>query len=122
MRDIRQAQRVYLQERQTAKKSFKLLDEERRAAIRALQDVESRIGARSTRVRQLDQGITEAASHLEALSQSYREVMPAEQIVRFDEAIATDLDQYLADVQRARRANNTPRTWRGNNRNTFYLP
>ncbi|ORX45647.1 hypothetical protein DM01DRAFT_1377943 [Hesseltinella vesiculosa] len=91
-------QRTHLQVRQNVQEQLQALDEDRQAAIRTLQDIESRIGERSTQLRQIDQVLNEEASYITALSQRYREVMPEEQVLRFDLAAANDLDRWATSL------------------------
>ncbi|ORX53178.1 hypothetical protein DM01DRAFT_1383786 [Hesseltinella vesiculosa] len=61
-------------------------------------------------------------TYFERLSRQMRQHLPSDQVSPFDEALASDdIDRYLEEVRRSRRANNTPRTWNGSSRYTMQM-
>ncbi|ORX62303.1 hypothetical protein DM01DRAFT_1331745 [Hesseltinella vesiculosa] len=135
MRDSRIRHQQYQQEResldsdeQAVNESEQALIVEHEALLHRLQQIEQeraqlrqQIVHFSNRRDQLDHLDNEERIYFDGIMQQVRGHLPTEQVPRFDDAMARDIDGYLEESRRQRRANHTPRTWRDGTRNTLHM-
>ncbi|ORX58892.1 hypothetical protein DM01DRAFT_1400275 [Hesseltinella vesiculosa] len=104
------------------------LAQEREALTHRLQQIDEEITQRrqqilrnSHRRDQLNQLDNDEQLYFDGIAQHVREYLPTEQVSRFDDAMARDVDAFLEESRRYRRANRTPRTWRDGTRNILHM-
>ncbi|ORX60266.1 hypothetical protein DM01DRAFT_1380646 [Hesseltinella vesiculosa] len=112
---IRGQQQGWAQERQSLLRRLEQINNEEARSNQRL----SRNGRQREQINQLS---ANEDAYFERLASQLRQHLPTDQVPHFDEALASgNIDRYLEEVRRSRRANNTPRTWRESSRYTMRM-